>query len=327
MHVDRRLLGWGLFLIVVGAIPLLVRGSVLDPGVVREWPSLWPLLLIGWGLGLVLRRTPGALLGSAISVGVLAVMVGGMVATGFGRFPAFGPCGDGDGGTSFGQRSGTLGDSGSVSVEFNCGSLAIGTVDGSDWSVRGRGPSGRGPTLEAALGRVRFAPPDEDFVGFVDAGAAWVIDVPRAPLLDVGVTVNAGEGNVDLTGAHLGRLSVTLNAGSIALNLAAAATVASVNGTVNAGSATLDLPGAVADVNLTLNAGSITVCLPAGSPVRVNWSGALGANNFDAQGLDKVDDQHWMTVGLDPAVDPHLELNVSANAGSFTLDLGGPCND
>ena len=95
MHIDRRLLGWGLFLIIVGAIPLLVRGNYLDADLIQDWPSLWPLLLIGWGLGLVLRRTPGELLGSAISVAVLGVMVGGLIATGFGGFPSFGACGDG----------------------------------------------------------------------------------------------------------------------------------------------------------------------------------------------------------------------------------------
>jgi hypothetical protein len=84
VHIDRRLLGWGAFLIIVGAIPLLVRGGYLDAGLVDEWPSLWPILLIGWGLGLVLRRTPGELLGSAISVVVLGVMVGGLISTGFG---------------------------------------------------------------------------------------------------------------------------------------------------------------------------------------------------------------------------------------------------
>lgn len=324
MRIDRRLLGWGLFLIIVGAIPLLVRGGYLDTDLVGEWPSLWPLLLIGWGLGLVLRRTPGELLGSAISVTVLGIMVGGLIATGFGGFPSFGGCGDGTGATSFPDRSGTLSESGRVTVEFNCGTLTVKAVDGTDWSVSGVGPDGKGPVIEANAGRVVIKARDEDFQGFIDAGSSWEVAVPRAPIVDIGITLNAGEGTVDMTGANLDAMNMTLNAGSLTFKLAEAAALASVNGTVNAGSATLDLPGSVTDVNLTLNAGSMIVCLPAGTPLRVTWSGTLGSNNFDSLGLDKIDDRHWMTDALSSA--DALELDVSANAGSFTLQLGGSCD-
>jgi hypothetical protein len=326
VRIDRRLLGWGLFLIIVGAIPLLVRGGYLDRGLIEDWPSLWPLLLIGWGIGLVLRRTPGELLGSAISVTVLGVMVGGLIATGFGGFPSFGACGDGTNATSFASRSGTLSDGGRVNVEFSCGTLTVEAVDGSDWSISGRGPDGEGPEIVADPGRVQIKPRDDEFRGFIDDSSTWDIGVPRTPRLDIGITLNAGDGKIDLAGADLGNLSTTLNAGSLDFKLAAATALGSVNGTVNAGSATFDLPGSVTDANLTLNAGSITVCLPAGTPVNVRWNGALGSNNFDSAGLAKIDDQHWMSGGLNPASDPHLELRVSANAGSFTLDRGGSCD-
>jgi len=326
VHIDRRLLGWGLFLIIVGAIPLLVRSGALDEDVVGDWPSLWPLLLIGWGLGLVLRRTPGELIGSAISVGVLGIMVGGLIATGFRGFPSFGACGDGAGATPFADRSGALSDSGRISVEFNCGSVALKAVDGSDWSVSGRGPDGKGPVVEANAGRVVIKQREEDFRGFADASSSWTVGVPRTPVVDLGVTLNAGEGTVDMTGANLDALTMTLNAGSLTFDMAGAAALASVNGTVNAGSATLDLPGSVRDANLTLNAGSVKVCLPPGAPLRITWNGTLGSNNFDSLGLDKIDDRHWMTGGLNPANDPHLELDASANAGSFTLELGGSCD-
>jgi len=326
VQIDRRLLGWGLFLIIVGAIPLLVRGGYLDTDLVGEWPSLWPLLLIGWGLGLVLRRTPGELLGSAISVTVLGIMVGGLIATGFGGFPSFGGCGDETGATRFPDRSGALSESGRVTIEFNCGTLTVRAVDGTDWSVGGKGPDGKGPVIEANAGRVLIKARDEDFKGFIDANSSWEVGVPRTPIVDLGVTLNAGEGTVDMTGATLDVLNMTLNAGSLTFDLAAAAALATVDATVNAGSATLDLPGTVTDVNLTVNAGSIMACLPADTPLRVTWNGTLGSNNFDSLGLDKIDDHHWRTGGLNAADDPHLELDVSANAGSFTLELGGSCD-
>ncbi|HEX5147998.1 MAG TPA: hypothetical protein VFW02_02875, partial [Candidatus Limnocylindrales bacterium] len=215
VHIDRRLLGWGLFLIIVGAIPLLVRGGYLDADLVGEWPNLWPVLLIGWGLGLILRRTPGELLGSAISVAVLGIMVGGLIATGFGGFPAV-ACGDANGGSSFGDRSGTLGENGRVGIEFNCGTLAVKAVDGADWSIQGTGPDGRGPDVEADVDSVSFTPKEGDF-GFFEEGSEWRIDLPRTPVIDLGVTLNAGDGSVDLEGATLDNVSVTLNAGSIDL--------------------------------------------------------------------------------------------------------------
>lgn len=322
MHIDRRLLGWGFFLIIVGAIPLLVRGGYLDADLVGDWPSLWPILLIGWGLGLVLRRTPGELLGSAISVAVLGIMVGGLIATGFGGFPAVG-CGDANGGSSFGNRSGTLGESGRIGIEFNCGTLAVEAVDGADWSIQGTGPAGRGPDVDADLDSVAFAPREGEF-GFFEDGSEWRIDLPRTPTLDLGVTLNAGDGTVDLDGATLDNVSVTLNAGSIDFALAGSEALSSVSATVNAGSATFDLPDGVDDASMTLNAGSIEMCVPAGTAIRVSWSGALGSNNFDAAGLDKIDDGHWQTSGF--SGEAALELSVSANAGSFSLDLGGSCD-
>ena len=329
MHIDRRLLGWGLFLIIVGAIPLLVRGGYLDADLVREWPSLWPVLLIGWGLGLVLRRTPGELLGSAISVAVLGIMVGGLIATGFGWFPTGGfsaiGCGNGDHGTSFGNRSGTLGDSGRVGIEFNCGTLNVTAVDGSDWSVSGTGPDGRGPDIRADVDSVTIAPKDnDDFRGFFQDGSEWNVALPRDSSLDLGITLNAGDGTVDLAGATMENLSLTINAGSIDFSLADTGDLANVSATVNAGSATFDLPGSVENASMTLNAGSIEMCVPAGTAIRVSWSGALGSNNFDAAGLDKIDDGHWQTSGFSGA--DALELSVSANAGSFSLDLGGSCD-
>lgn len=325
MHVDRRLLGWGLFLIIVGAIPLLVRGGFLDRDLVAGWPSLWPLLLIGWGLGLVLRRTPVELLGSAISVTVMGVMVGGLISTGFGGFPAFGACGGGGDGTSFSSRSGTLADRGSVEIEFNCGTLTVGAVDGSDWSIGGTGPSGRGPEVTTDTNGVEIRPREGgDFTGFFEDKSDWQVELPRTPSLDLGITLNAGEGTVSLAGATLDTLSSTLNAGSITFDLAQAAALSSVSGTVNAGSATFDLPGGVDDASLTLNAGSIEMCVPSGTAVRVSWSGALGSNNFDDAGLDKLDDDHWQTPGAGGS--DVLELHVSANAGSFSLDLGGSCD-
>jgi hypothetical protein len=94
---------------------------------------------------------------------------------------------------------------------------------------------------------------------------------------------------------------------------------------VNAGEGVVSLPAGDRSANLSLNAGDLEVCLPAGSAARVRWSGALGSNDLDQSGLTEIDDDTWVTQGFTETA-PHLELRVSANAGSFNLTIGGPCD-
>ena len=47
MRVNRGLLGWGVFFIVLGAVPLAVRSGLLSEASLANAWQLWPLLLIG----------------------------------------------------------------------------------------------------------------------------------------------------------------------------------------------------------------------------------------------------------------------------------------
>jgi hypothetical protein len=325
MRIDRRLLGWGAFFVIAGAIPLAVRANLITRDSVADWPSLWPLLLVGAGLGLLLRRTPAHLLGGTISVLTAGVMLGGLLAAGFNGFPAFGACGSNGSGSPFADRAGSFADRGSVRVEFSCGKVDIGAADGSGWALSGSGPSSRLPVVETSADNVRIASPEGTFFGFNEPSSSWKVTVPRAPVVSVSLTLNAGEGTVNLAGASVDAFNLTLNAGSISADLATTTATDTVNSTVNAGSATLSLPGGVNTVNATVNAGSMKVCVPAGSGLRVSWGGALADNNFDSQGLVRVDDNHWQSSGLS-ATSHAIDINASANAGSFTLLIGGNCN-
>jgi len=323
MHIDRRLLGWGVFFILVGALPIAVRGGYLDAEQVSSWPSLWPVLLIGWGLGLILRRTPVEWIGGGITAVVLGLMAGGALASGFRGVPTFGGCGGDGQGTAFAAQHGTLTTGGQLNVEFNCGTLTIAAADGSDWSVAGSDARGRGPRVETSGTGVSIKTAAGDF--FQDSGRNdWAVGVPRAAPFGFGMTLNAGKGTADLTGASVTSASLTVNAGSFRLDLANAALVGDVNATVNAGDGTISLPAGDRSANFSLNAGSLEACLPADAPVRVRWSGALGSNDLDESGLTEVGDDTWVSAGFDESAD-HLELRVSANAGSFDLTIGGVC--
>ncbi len=326
MHLDRRLLGWGVFFILLGAVPLAVRSGLVDPALAGRWPTLWPLLLVGWGLGLLLRARPIAWIGGAIVAVTFGLIGGGAIATGFDGLPALGGCGSGPG-QPFDTAQGTLGPSGQVDVEFTCGTLAVATADGSGWQVSGVDRDGRAPTIDANPNGVSMHSPQHGF----DLGGgrtAWTVAIPRSPHLGVGLTMNAGDGKVDLAGATLDSFDMTLNAGSLKVDLSRVETApqGGVNGTVNAGSATLALPQVAGAVNLSLNAGSLTVCVPTGTRLVVAWHGTIASQNLDQAGLVKTGENTWASPGSQPAGTPaDISMDVSANAGSFSLQLGGSC--
>ena len=49
MRINRGFLGWGVFLLIVGAIPLAVRAGYVTVDQIGNVGSLWPLILIGIG--------------------------------------------------------------------------------------------------------------------------------------------------------------------------------------------------------------------------------------------------------------------------------------
>jgi hypothetical protein len=326
MRLDRRLLGWGVFFILLGAVPLAVRANVVEENLVGRWPALWPLLLIGWGVGLVLRGTPGHWLGGAVTAVTLGLMGGGAIATGFGGMPSFSSCGAG-GGTAFQTGQGTLADNGRMEIEFNCGTLAVTTADGSGWQVSGFDSDGGGPAITTdSSGNVTLKG-REHGLSFGGGRSTWNVTLPRTPSLRTGVTLNAGDGTIDLSGASIGAFNLTVNAGQLTADLAAAVTLPrdGLNATVNAGKATLLLPSFDGSANLSLNAGNLEVCLPAGTAIQVHWSGTIASSDLDESGLVRVDDSLWQSAGFDPNA-AHVDLDVSANAGSFSLQLGGSCD-
>jgi hypothetical protein len=324
MSLDRRLLNWGLFLILLGAIPLAVRQGVLAEETVSRWWTLWPLLLIAAGLGLLLRRTSLALLGGLLTAGTLGLILGGLIAGGP-NLVRIG-CGDEAGTVAFQPRDGALEDGAQVRMELDCGDLQLGTGRGSSWRLEGSDEDGRGPRVDASATQLTIRSAERGLdPGILSRRDVWRVTLPTEPRLRVALTVNAGRGTVRLGDATLERVDAQLNAGELRMDLAGGGSLDRVDVQVNAGSARINLPDRSIAGQLQVNAGSLSFCAPQGAGLRIRTGGSVfAANNFAAQGLIESANT-WETPGYNQAT-VRIELDVNANAGSLNLNPTGGCN-
>ncbi len=326
MRIHRDLAGWGVFFVVAGGVPLAVQTGIVDPAVLDRWWSYWPLILVGIGLGLIFTRTSLEMLGGLIVSGTLGLLAAGILTSGFGGIGDLpsGVCGPGDGGTPFEPRSGTFESDASVRVEVACGNVEIGATGGDTWTVEGVDEGGQGPNIEADGETLDVRPPDGDF-GFLGERDRWVVRLPTAVRLDIDLSLDAGAAVADLGDARLGAFDVELNAGQATVNLRDVTEIDSIGAGLNAGSLGLYLPAVTTTGTIEANAGSIRLCAPPGVALRLHTADSvLSAYDFEDAGLVQVGDD-WETPGYDTAV-TRIELQIEANAGSFSLDPAEGCS-
>ena len=154
MHVNRGLLGWGVFFITLGCVPLAVRAGYLDPAVVARAWELWPLILVGIGLSLILRNTRAAVLGTLVGAITVGLIVGSLLAGGMPSGGGISACGFGTGtagGSAFPDQAGSFGPVAQVDLELNCGELASTGADGTGWTLTGTADGGRSPDVRAGV--------------------------------------------------------------------------------------------------------------------------------------------------------------------------------
>jgi hypothetical protein len=326
MRIDRGLLGWGVFLIVLGAVPLAVRAGYVDEDTVRRAWELWPLILIGIGLGLVLQRTQAAFVGGLVVAITFGLLGGSLLAVGFSGGLSGCTVGVGSGaGTPFETRTGTFAGSADVQVDLNCGELTVTPATGSTWTVAGSDSNGKGPDITSSADRLRIRSTERGGFGIDGSGQRWQVSLPTDPVMGLGVSVNAGSGRVDLTGAHVSGVSASVNAGDIKLDLSGSIGLGSISGSANAGSLSVSLPASSVTGSVSANAGSIELCVPAGVGLRLRASdSALGSNNFGSRGLVK-NGQTWTSPGFDSATN-RIDISTSANLGSITLNPENGCD-
>lgn len=324
MRLDHRLLGWGVFLIALGAVPLAVsQGYVSSDAVSAAW-RLWPLLLIAAGVSAILRGTAASALSGLLVAGTVGVMLGGVLAGGVRGLP-FASCGDDRGAAAFPQATGQLADGAAVEIELSCGEVAVATADGNAWRVEGTDENGQGPRVETSGDAVRIGSRDDrrgfDFLNQKDR---WAVTLPTIPV-ELDVTVNAGRGTLDLDNARLRGLHVSGNAGEVRLDLAETVELEEFDVEMNAGSARVNLPDRNVVGRLSVNAGSVDVCAPPGVGLRITTNDNITAStNFAEHGLTS-DGDTWQTPGFDTAP-TQIVLDTDVNAGGVKLNPEEGCN-
>lgn len=323
MRVNRGLLNWGIFLVVLGAVPLAVQLNIIDAQLARDLVRLWPLILIALGVGLMLRFTPVAALGGFIVAATLGLLLGAVLAGGWGGIASGGCLGDERATGTPITQSGTFAGGGQVSMELTCAELALDSQPGNGWQVTtvvSRRVGDPQPVIESAADSLRLRTQAGDqFLG--GARRDWQVTLPEAAPLAIDLTTNASSGQLDLAGSTIERLGATLNASDVRFELSGVNGTATLDLTLNASSSTLRLPAAGASGSITLNASSLTVCLDPALALDIVTSETLSSNNFAAAGLSQAGNR-W-TVGA--AGGARFTLDYSGNVSSITLDRSGGC--
>ena len=330
MSVDRRLLNWGIFLVLLGAIPLAVtQGWIPRDLVARAW-ELWPLILVGAGVGLILGATPFRALGGIVVSATLGVMLGALIAVGFGGLSVGGiACGGAaTDAPRILQESGSFdGGTGRVTLAANCASVEVATGAGSAWSIDVHGPDNARPTVDRANDRLTVRSPNSSVVlPFGSQGASWRTELGTGTRFEILVMeLNAGDASVNLAGMTVSQLTFNGNAvGDTRLDLAGA-TVERLDVAVNAADVAILLPaGADLRGEVEGNAASVDLCAPAGVGLRLLVDDNITArDNYDDAGLVRSGNA-WETPGYASAA-TRIELRTIGSAVSYTLNPEDGC--
>ena len=321
MHVRRRYLNLGIFLLCLGAVPLAVDVGFLTPGVAAQLAQLWPLILIGLGVGIILRFSSVQWLGGIVVVGTFGLLVGALLA---GGVPGVGCVGDQVAGSTVTQ-SGTLNGS-SIDVDVSCADLIVdNAATDSSWQVQAT--TEQPPTISSD-GTLTLHSSQGAGIPFAGGRERWLVSLPSQLLgLPTYIHLNASSGQLTFGPGELDHVSVDVNAGDVNVDLHNVdLSHGPLNLTLNAASANLDLPnsglGAVGTVHI--NASSLNVCADPGLALRFNYDETLGSNDFASAGLTRSGDS-WMTPGYGASA-PHVELDLSANVSSISVSRsGGGC--
>jgi hypothetical protein len=315
MRIRRRYLFWGLFLISLGAIPLLVRGGYIDAAALADLWRFWPLILIAFGLALLLGRYRAGLIGVALAGIVLGTLVGGVFAAGATWIPGISDCLPSGGDRSTIEQSGTFDAPATVRLNLDCGEADLTVQPGSDWSATAE-IRGEPPLVQASATELSLAGPPTG-----SHRQEWTIAAGSDALDEIVLTANAAASTFHLAGATMSSFEADVNAADLLVD-ATRANVDTIDIGVNAGRVRITLDGPTTG-SLQANAGALELCVPPDANLVFDIQEQLTfAVDVGDSGLTQGDET-WTRAGSGPTI----ELDIEGNAASFQLDPEGGCRD
>jgi len=332
MRVDRGYLFWGIFFVLLGAIPLADREGWIDVGGLGDAVRLWPLVIIGIGVVILFSRSRLAPVATVVGALVLGTLAGTAVTT-FGGGTVFDCIRVGDPQLQRTSANGTLDPQATARVRIDCGDLAIGTAPGSAWILEA-GHAGDPPRVEASGRDLSIRPADGS-----PRRLDWTVTLPAA-LDTLRVEANASTTTLGLGGATLPRLYASANAGDLRIS-APTGRMDTLDIDVNAGDVHVDAPSTdIAALDVNANAASVElslggpvsgsidgtamsarVCVPPDAALQIRTRDDVAfSQDMRATGLVRMGDV-WVRDG----VGPRISLTVGGTAASFTLADAGDC--
>jgi hypothetical protein len=316
MRVRRGPLFWGVFLVLLGGIPLLVRTGAIDGAVFADAWRFWPLILVAVGLAILVGHHRAGAAITVILALALGVAAGGALAAGTIPFTNLGDCVATRSPMERVTQAGTLDAPASIDLNLDCGELAVTTAATSTWSLDAS-HLGAPPTVRTTGSSLSVAAPEQARTHRQE----WSLAVPADKARTIGVVANAATATFDLRGAALDRFRAKLNAGDLRLD-ATQARIGLLELTMNAGRARVSLAAGSTLGSLSVNAGAIDLCVPADAALILRVPDQLTfAHNLGQRGLVH-DGDTWRRSGTDGNT---IDLSVNGNAASFTLDPDGGC--
>jgi hypothetical protein len=318
MQLDRSRLNWGVFFIALGAVPLALHQGAVSAGTLAETWRLWPLVLVGIGLGLILSRTPAYFVGGLVVAACLGLVLGSLFAVG----PQVG-CNHASGSTTTLTRDGSFSGSADVNLELQCGTANVTTSTDDRWHVRTTNSNGTNPSIDFSSGALSLTSGRQGDWLSGRGDDTWDVALPTSQPIGLSFSVNGGDARLNLGGVSLTSASFSLNAGALHADLTNAR-VANLSISTNVGSSSVILDGSSSvSGSISTNVGSTDLCYPAQLGVRLRVSESLASGNYSAAGLVRVGDA-WQTPNYDTAASK-ADLSVSTSVGSLTLNPSGGC--
>ena len=329
MRVNRSLLNWGVFLIALGGVPLAVQQGWADASIAGDLWRLWPLILVGIGLGLIMRWTPLAWFGGALVAGTFGLIFGALIAGGFSGISS--ACVGIGTGQSVTTQDGDLASPTEfrVDVELSCGALEVGRASGSTWGVTAVHDPAEPPVIEGSRTDLTIKQSDgggDFFVLGQQSRNEWGIELPATAAIALDTTLNAAEATIDLGPGPVAAVSATFNASDATLGLGGATTPvpARLDLTFNASSGSVSLPQGSVVGSVTLNASSLDLCIPAAADVRLDLEATLASDDLGASGLVNTGSA-WQTEGFATAA-TRIDLSLTSTVSSITVERPEVCS-